>query len=63
MLKVDKCPAEQLNHAVVTVGYSPDYWIVRNSWSPQWGEEGYIKIQSDANACAIESLYTVAEFA
>jgi hypothetical protein len=24
VLKVDKCPATQMNHAVVTVGYSPD---------------------------------------
>jgi len=38
-----------INHAVQLVGYGTDpqygdYWIVRNSWSPVWGDEGYLKI-------------------
>ncbi len=29
-------------HCVLIVGYLPDgRWIVRNSWSAQWGEKGY----------------------
>merc|ERR1719198_2931590 len=40
-----------LDHAVVLVGYGTDedsgldYWLVRNSWSPTWGEGGYIRIK------------------
>jgi cathepsin L len=43
-----------IDHAVVLVGYGVDngqkYWLVRNSWAPDWGEDGYIRIaRSDAD--------------
>ena len=34
------------NHAVVLVGYTPNYYILRNSWGSQWGEQGYMKLKS-----------------
>jgi C1A family cysteine protease len=43
-----------VNHAVTVVGYGkntqnnqaecPEYWKIRNSWGPRWGEEGYFKL-------------------
>lgn len=37
-----------IDHAVQLVGYGTeaggDYWLVRNSWTPAWGEDGYIKL-------------------
>eukprot|EP01064_Diplonema_japonicum_P018141 TRINITY_DN26833_c0_g1_i1.p1 TRINITY_DN26833_c0_g1~~TRINITY_DN26833_c0_g1_i1.p1 ORF type:complete len:363 (+),score=90.78 TRINITY_DN26833_c0_g1_i1:41-1129(+) len=38
----------EVDHCIQLVGYgttgSTSYWIVRNSWGPSYGEEGYIRI-------------------
>lgn len=33
-----------LDHAVQLVGYTKDYWIIRNSWGAKWGEKGFIRV-------------------
>jgi len=39
-----------INHAVQLVGYGTDplqgpYWLIRNSWTPKWGEGGYMRLE------------------
>lgn len=55
------------NHAVLAVGYGHDdetgldYWLIKNSWGEDWGEEGYFKIKRGSNECLIgtEGVYPV----
>jgi C1A family cysteine protease len=52
-MTTDECAAESdgKNHIPVIVGYSSDYWIIKNSWGPEWGEKGYFRLKKGINAC------------
>lgn len=43
---------------MIGYGHDPqlnqDFWLIRNSWGPSWGEEGHIRIQANVgNACGM----------
>ena len=40
---------QNINHAMVIVGYTEDYWILQNSWGTWWGDQGYIKVAKNTN--------------
>ncbi|CAG2177644.1 unnamed protein product, partial [Oppiella nova] len=49
-----KCNPNDVNHAVVAIGYHKDYFIIKNSWGPEWGEGGFIRIsRSKLNNCGV----------
>lgn len=55
------CRRTTMNHGVLVIGYDidyrgRDYWIVKNSWGSDWGDEGYIWIprsESGIGDCGI----------
>ncbi|XP_055855598.1 procathepsin L [Episyrphus balteatus] len=56
----DECNKGEVNHSVVVVGYGQangrDYWIIKNSYSPNWGENGFMKLpRNEDGFCGIAS--------
>ena len=45
-------------HAVTLIGWGAengtDYWTVKNSWNPTWGEGGFFRIRRGTNEVGIE---------
>jgi C1A family cysteine protease len=60
VLQASQC-GHNLDHAVQAVGYDTGkgYWIVRNSWGADWGENGFIRLQFGKNTCGMTSEVTV----
>jgi len=55
ILMASQC-GDSIDHAIQLVGFSPSsggYWIVRNSWGADWGENGYIFLQYGQDTCGI----------
>lgn len=42
-----------INHAVQAVGYAEDYWLIRNSWGANWGENGYIRLSRSKDSVLV----------
>jgi hypothetical protein len=43
----------EYNHAITLIGVTKTYWIIRNSWGADWGENGYIRIKRGGNVCGL----------
>lgn len=60
------CGEDVVNHGIVLVGWDDNQgenggWILRNSWGPGWGEDGYMRIGygiSIVGSCASYIVYS-----
>merc|ERR1712232_330719 len=57
--------ADYQDHCVMATGFNTTapvpYWIVRNSWSSTWGEEGYVYLEMAENTCGLADDATIPE--
>lgn len=54
-----KQPSDPAGHAVALVGYTPEGFIVRNSWGSSWGDKGFAYASNQYAAAAFTEAYGV----
>lgn len=56
LIKPDDCGLNS-HHAALVVGYTHEYWIVKNSLGTNWGDGGYAYLSRGHNTCGIDTTY------
>ncbi len=51
--------ATAIDHDIILIGWddTKKAWLLRNSWGPQWGDQGYCWIAYGANCVGTEAVW------
>jgi hypothetical protein len=57
---------EKVDHSVLLVGWGEDensekFWIIQNTWGPNWGEQGFFRMKRGVDEFGIESICEAAD--
>ena len=63
----NECNPQEIDHGVAIVGYGTEngqqYWLVRNSWGQNWGENGYFRVALGKGVCGVNTYVVSADLA
>lgn len=57
----------KVDHSVLLVGWGEDqqthekFWVIQNTWGPQWGEDGFFRMRRGFDEFGIESICEAAD--
>jgi cathepsin C len=59
-LSVPKPEWEKVDHSVLLVGWGEEngekFWLIQNTWGPEWGEDGFFRMLRGKDEFGIESI-------
>lgn len=54
------CSPTELDHGVLAVAMGVQegtkYWVIKNSWGTEWGEDGYYRIERGSDHCGVSNM-------